>query len=516
MFKTHILLFCFLIKTQFIFCQIDMFLGPNNSHEKGIVLYKIVGKEGNGIYSLWINPNGKGGNDEFFLEKHDLTSLNLEYSTPIKFENQDGERTIIEEAYLLNSKIVFVSATTRMKEYTLYAQTFDLSGACTKPIFSFFNTDRERGREFYLSFNLEKENITLLIHDFQDDILSDKVKIFNSNNFSIMEDKSLETTNFKAERNNYYGFIVEKNDMFHFVSANLKLRDEKNKKINKRTVNLHYSKGGSSERKVPILSENEVGYGVVSIYVESENIFVLGGFKFREGKMYSFYTIIDAQDGKTKTTNELLIDNSTDKMQTDNGKKGEENLLDFGCRYVYYNNKTVIVVGEQWNSVVTSSGSAGGVITSHFYDFVVANFNVEKGTANWVNFPKRERIKAGLRKIKSASYLFFIDDKMNVLYLDSPENLKVLEKEEYKAAELEKVTEHNNSTLVIGEISSDGDIKRKTPNVPEAYSFHLRSRVFPNGSDEAGSVLCYRLSKNSFLIYLEEKKIGRWAVIKNF
>ncbi len=503
------LLFC-LFNSFIAYSQMSLTVGPDLPHKKGVHLFKVLGKINNDVYSIWIDPNGKGGNDEYFIEKYDLTTLQQEYSVAVDMNNDKGDNTTITDVFLLNNKIIFLSGDESLKYYTFYAQVHSLDGTVEKPMFVLAKEDNLGGMRFNGFYNSRTETIMLSIHrDGKALQINDRFQVFSANDFSMLKEKSFPTYTEGEEDHNYSGFVCEKDGTFHYMHIETQLKED-NKRVFKSKLYFCYTAPDRNEQEVRIGQDGETFFGISQGYLKQQNAYIVAGIKARDREYYSFVCTIDAKTGDIVKYMELQMKmHDSDKMEWEFHNQGSHNLR-FSDHELAYSNGIVWVVGEQYFIDLDH-------VTGYFFDLAAAHFNLEDNTSGWINLPKREHLKARYTLISPTNYIFMKNAKLEVLYMDSEANLKALQNQNYKASDLELVVEHDNSTLVLAEIDTTNKIVRKTASSDAAKTFHLHCRTAPNKARIMyENLLCLELSDNSMLVFLEDNNKGKWAILSNF
>lgn len=502
----------FLLFTPSLYSQIDIVAGPILNHDKGVHLYKIIGKSDDAVFSLWIDSRGKGGNDEFYLERHNLKTLVSEYSVQVFFPDERGKYAIMEDAYLLNDKIVFLTSMQKPNFNILYAQTIDFNG---KVILPAFHLDSISNGGFNTSYS--KKANTIIIHKeaLDKDVYSNKLSIYNATDFTNIIYDELKSGVNLVDSYNYYGFDMEEDGLLHYMMTAKDLSDRRH--IITKTYLIIVSQG-SSEKEILVNEDNGPTYGGAHIYLVEKNIFLVGGFKVKENKIYSYlYTF----DNKGHVVNEknILVEVDDEKRFVWKLIQGTDKVkLEFGSRGIIYSDGNAWVVGEQSGFKSGGDGTSNMHSGDHFYfyDIILAHFDLTNNTQSWTNFEKREHLKTRYVNGSPTNFLFTKNSNLEILYLDTQANIEKLKKGIYKPEDLENVIEHNSSTLVVGKIDKENKVTRQTSTSEFASAFHLKCRIVPNASGPTpNNYFCLRLTDSSFLVYLEDNNVGRFAIASN-
>lgn len=509
--KIFIQIICLLIASN-VYSQIDIAAGPILNHDKGVHLYKIIGKSDDAVFSLWVDSRGKGGNDEFYLERHNLKTLESEISVQVFFPDERGKYAIMEDAYLLNDKIVFLTSMQKSNLNVLYAQTIDFNG---KMILPAFHLDSNSTGGFYTSYS--KKANAIIVHKVGrvDDVFTNKLSVYNADNFTNILYTDLKSGVNLLDSYDYYGFDMEEDGLLHYMMTAKDLTNRKH--IITKTYLIIVSQG-SSEKEILVNEDNGRTYGGAHIYLVEKNIFLVGGYKVKENKIYSYIHTYD-NTGHVMNEKDILVEVGDEKRFVWKLIQGTDKVkLEFGSRGIMYSDGNAWIVGEQSGFKYGGNGTSNMHSGDHFYfyDLIVAHFDLTNNTQSWTNFEKREHLKTRYVNGSPTNFLFTKNSNLEVLYLDTKANIEKLKKGIYKPGDLEKVIEHNNSTLVVGKIDKENKVTRQTSSSESASAFHLKCRIVPNASGPTpNNYFCLKLSDSSFLIYLEDNNVGRFAIANN-
>lgn len=494
-----------------LFSQIDLQVGPVLPHEKGVHLYKVLGTKENEVYSLWVDSRGKNGNDEFYLESHDLNTLTKKFSVLVPFSQEKGKYDVMESAFLGIDKIVFLTSKHLTHQKMLYAQVFDLKGKVIRPVFQFDYIDVKtpNNAHFYCSYGRDTDIIIVRKTASEDGERANSVSIYKASDLSRIWQNDFPSSVFKVNEDAMFDFGMKSTGEVFYLSASTDFTQGKNTKTNFSFVIKHPKE---KEKSVSLMEDGESFLGAILFYLPQKNIFIVGGFKEKDNKSYSFLYSIDMECKIINKKNaEIVL--SDEKRFVWTTKKGPDKVrFIMQYRSMLGSGNDVWIVGEQ-----QAAATNGDVGVYYFYnDLIAVHFNLENDNHSWNNFEKRERVLTRRENAGSACFMYLKNSDLNILYMDSKENLAKLNTPGYNVEDLEKVVEHNNSTLVVGKIDKDNKVSRQTCNSEAAMDFHLKCRVVPDASDPRGhNYLCYRLEDESLLVFLEDNNVGRWAIAKN-